>query len=317
MTGINIAERSGTTPTGVRYSKRMSGNLTDLFCIIGMPARHSLSPAMHNAAFRKLGMDAVFLAFDVPPESLKPMIDMMRGTGMKGMTLTSPHKIEVMNYIDRIDPKAKAIGAVNTVINRNGVLTGYNTDAPGFIKAIKKVTVTKGKKFVVLGAGGAARAFVFEILESVSNPSITILNRHLSKALEVKKDAEELGYSGIRALKLDDTNLELALGSADIVANATNITLENASATPVPKRLLKKGMVVFDANYVPLENRLVRDARASGCKVVTGKDLLLYQGVVAFKLFTGVEAPEREMLGAIDSALRLRNSKKEKRANKK
>ena len=123
---------------------------------------------------------------------------------------------------------------------------------------MQKVTVTKGKKFVVLGAGGAARAFVFEILESVSNPSITILNRHLSKALEVKKDAEELGYSGIRALKLDDTNLELALGSADIVANATNITLENASATPVPKRLLKKGMVVFDANYVPLENRLVR-----------------------------------------------------------
>ncbi len=307
-----MTRKGNATPTGIRYigspalsAARISGNETELFCIIGMPARHSLSPAMHNAAFNKLGMDAVFLAFDVPPKSLKATIDAMRGTGMKGMTLTSPHKLEVMKYIDRIDPVAKAIGAVNTIINRNGTLTGYNTDAPGFMEAIRRVTSVDGKSFVILGAGGAARAFVFEILESARNPRITILNRHLAKALGVKRDAEKLrGGNGIRAMKLDDANLAHALEDADIVANATNITLENATSTPVPKRLLRKDMVVFDANYVPLNNRLVRDARALGCKVVTGKDLLLYQGVVAFRLFTGTNAPVREMSSAIDSSLR-------------
>ncbi len=306
-----MTRKNGTTPTGVRYAGRMSGNLTDLFCIIGMPAHHSLSPVMHNAAFRKLGLDAIFLAFDVPPASLKAMVEMMRGTGMKGMTLTSPHKVEVMKYVDRIDPKAKSIGAVNTVINRNGTLTGYNTDAPGFMEAVRRVTKVDGKSFVILGAGGAARAFAVEILKSARNPRITILNRHLPRAMEVKRTVERLGGRGIRAMKLDDENLARAMEDADIVANATNVTLENSTATPVPKRFLRKGMVVFDANYVPLDNRLVRDARAIGCRVVTGRDLLLYQGVVAFRLFTGVKAPVQEMLSAIDSALGKTKKKKE------
>ena len=286
----------------------ISGNKTGLFCIIGMPGRHSLSPAMHNAGFKKLGIDAVFLAFDVPKEKLKSAVEGMRAYGMKGMTLTSPHKLEVMKYIDRIDPTAKRIGAVNTLVNTDGFIKGYNTDAAGFYESIRATARLEGRKFVIIGAGGAARAFSFAIAEKVRNPSIAILNRHPEKAKRLAAEIRGFADLDITSGGLDAKGMEKAMDNAYLIANATNITLENSKETPVPKRFLKRGMVVFDANYVPLENRLLVDAKSVGCRTISGLDLLLYQGLAAFRLFTGKTAPVEEMRKALLAA----NSRKDK-----
>ncbi len=278
------------------------GNKTKLFCIIGMPARHSLSPAIHNAGFKAIGLDAVFLAFDVPPSRLGDAIRSMPALEMPGMTLTSPHKLAAMSYMTSIDTHARELGAVNTVLSRDGRFRGYNTDAPGSLKALETAGNTDGKRIVIIGAGGFARALAFELMWN-RDVKLTLVNRTVSHAEALAASIRRRFHSEVAVRKLDRRGLFGALEDADILVNGTNITLENSTATPVPKELLKGVRVVFDANYAPLRNRLVRDAEASGCKVVTGDKLLLYQGVVAFKLFTGVEAPVRAMEKALSDAL--------------
>ncbi len=282
----------------------ISGNRTKVFCIIGDPARHSLSPLMHNAAFNKLGMDSAFLAFDVKADMLKPAIEGMRVFGISGMTLTSPHKIAVMKLIDKIDEDAELIGAVNTVVNKNGVLTGYNTDALGFYNALRNVTSLNGKRVLIIGAGGAGKAATLEIAKN-SSAEITVLNRHLKKAEDLRKNIKSKIGVGIKAAKLNHISIIKAVEESDILINTTTLTLEEANASPVPKTSLHRGQIVFDANYVPLRNKLIRDALAKGCKVIYGTELLLQQGFAAFKLFTGRNAPEAAMRRAIASRLGL------------
>ncbi len=288
---------------------KLSGNRTELFCIIGMPAKHSLSPLMHNSAFSYLGIDAFFFATDVQSSELANAIQALRTLGIKGMTLTSPHKKAVMKYIDVIDKDAERIGAVNTVVNLSGKLVGYNTDAPGFINAITKVTEIDAKNFVIIGAGGAARAFIFEILKTAKKPKVTILNRTIEHALKLKEEANVYFGVDITAMQLNDGNVEISTGTADIIVNATNVDLENKDATPVRKEFLRRGQVVFDANYVPARPKLIRDAEETGCITVTGDKLLLHQGVVAFKLFTGMDAPVEVMENAVSGALKETEAK--------
>ncbi|MGC8538542.1 MAG: shikimate dehydrogenase [Candidatus Micrarchaeia archaeon] len=258
-----------------------------MYCIIGMPAHHSLSPAIQNAAFLKHGIDAVFLAFDVPKERLEGAMLGMRAYGIKGMTLTSPHKENVIKYVDVVERQALELGAVNTVVNRKDKLYGYNTDSPGFVKALKKYGIKKDAIYTVIGAGGAARALVFGIArEGVKN--INIVNRTVEHAEKLKKDIEER-FRGLNlsVCKLGSEDMEKAVRSSKYLINATNITLENRTATPVPKNLLNKGMIVFDANYAPLDNRLLSDAKSKHCLTINGLELLVNQGIVAFELFTG------------------------------
>ncbi|MEM4064513.1 MAG: shikimate dehydrogenase [Candidatus Micrarchaeaceae archaeon] len=274
-------------------------NNTKLLCIIGMPARHSLSPIIHNAAFKRLGLNMVFMAFDVPPSRLKAAIESVRTFNMPGITLTSPHKIEVMKYIDYISDQAKSIGAVNTLVNKNGKLYGYNTDAPGFAEALKTKTRINGKRITLIGAGGAARACAFE-LENKYSVDLTILNRTISHARSIKEDIYNLFGKEITVDMLDNAKVKDYLKETDILINATNITLENSSKSPIPgPEELKQVETVFDANYVPLKNKLIKDAEKAGCNVITGDKLLLYQGVVAFKLFTGKAAPIKTMSKAL------------------
>ncbi len=252
-----------------------------------MPAHHSLSPAIQNAAFLKHGIDAVFLAFDVPKERLGGAMLGMRAYGIKGMTLTSPHKENVIKYVDVVDRQALELGAVNTVVNRGGKFYGYNTDSPGFVKALKKYGIKKNAIYTVIGAGGAARALVFGIArEGVKN--INIVNRTVEHAEKLKKDMEQR-FSGLNlsVCKLGSNDMEKVVRSSKYLINATNITLENRTATPVPRNLLNKGMIVFDANYAPLDNRLLSDAKSKHCLTINGLELLVNQGIVAFELFTG------------------------------
>ena len=284
----------------------ISGNKTGLYCIIGMPAHHSLSPAIQNAGFNAKSIDAVFLAFDVDAKGLENAIKGIKAYGIKGMTLTSPHKEKVIKYLDNIDHFAKMLGAVNTVVNKNNVLYGYNTDAIGFINALKSQRISlKSKNISIIGAGGAAKAFVFSLIYFANVSKINIINRTLKHANLLKQNAEtHFAGKEIPIYKLYSKKAESVLAGSDIIINATNITLENDRFTPVPKRILNKNMVVFDANYSPLNNRLIKEANEVGCKTISGIELLVFQGIAAFNLFTNLKISYKIMKQAASAAIK-------------
>ncbi|MCL5433830.1 MAG: shikimate dehydrogenase [Candidatus Marsarchaeota archaeon] len=280
---------------------------TKLFCIIGMPAHHSLSPAIHNAAFKALDIDAVFTAFDVPAEKLEDAIKGMKALDIKGMTLTSPHKEKVMKYLDYIDKLSMELGAVNTIVNKRGKLYGYNTDTSGFVEAMKKYELRKNAEYVIFGAGGAARAFSFGLAhEGVKN--ISIINRTVEHARELKNKLEHTFPSiNISIYKLGSIESMEAIKNSNYIINATNITLENRKSTPVRKELMKNDMIIFDANYAPLDNRLLMDAKAKGCRTINGLELLVNQGLIAFKLFVNKKVDYNIMMKAALEKVKLLN----------
>jgi len=287
-------------------------NKTSLYCIIGMPAHHSLSPAIHNAGFKKLKINSVFLAFDVPQNALEDAIAGMRAFGIKGMTLTSPHKENAYKYIDEIDIEAKQIGAVNTIINKDGRLFGYNTDGIGFIKSLRKYRIRKDAVYTIIGAGGAARAFSFSLAkEGVTN--LNIINRTVAHAESLKSSLNKYyKNTKINIYELDSKDSYEIIKNSDFIINATNITLENNTDTPIKKELIKEDMVIFDANYAPLENRLIKDAKNAGAKTINGLELLINQGIAAFKLFTGRDIDYKTMEEAALLALKIRKNKNKK-----
>lgn len=232
--------------------------------IIGDPVLHSLSPKMHNAAYEALNLDFVYLAKKVTVEDLKNIPDFIRKFGIKGVSVTAPHKIEIMKFLDEIDENAKRIGAVNTVLNKNGKLCGYNTDAEAISGFLKNQS---DKKIAILGSGGMARAMA-------SLGDHKIFSRQLGNF-----DSEELA-------------------KFEIIMNATPIGI-NPDETPVPKKYLRKGQIILDAVYSSKETRLIREAKEVGAETVNGKEILLKQGMAQFKLFTGHEAPEEIMRESI------------------
>ncbi len=279
---------------------------TKLCGVIGDPIEHSLSPLMHNAAFRELELDFVYLAFQVPKELLKSAILGIAGLGMVGVNITIPHKLEVMKYLDHIDEDALLIGAVNTVVNRDGRLFGYNTDGIGALEALERNGVqVKGKRIALLGAGGASRAVAFKLSESAK--SITILNRTKSRAVALAKTLGKNRNVEVKAEKLNDDNLGKTLGEIDVLVNATSIGMwPDIGVSPVKKSLLPRGLTVFDIVYNPVQTRLLCDASERDCRVVEGVDMLVYQGAAAFELWTGARAPVAVMRGAVMDDLRRR-----------
>lgn len=279
---------------------------TKLCGVIGDPIEHSLSPIMHNAAFRELKLDYAYLAFHVPKELLKSAILGIAGLGMAGLNITIPHKLEVMKYLDHIDEDALLIGAVNTVVNRDGKLIGYNTDGIGALEALKRNGVqVKGKRIALLGAGGASRAVAFKLSESAK--SITILNRTKSRAVALAKTLGKNRDVEAKAEKLNDDNLGKTLSEIDVLVNTTSIGMwPDIGVSPVKKSLLPRGLTVFDIVYNPVQTRLLSDACKRDCKVVEGVDMLVYQGAAAFELWTGARAPVTVMRGAVMDDLRRR-----------
>ena len=259
--------------------------------IIGDPIEHTMSPVMHNAAFKNKGVDYVYLPFRVKKEELGKAIEGMRALNMRGLNITIPHKVAVIQFLDELDPLADKIGAVNTVVNDNGVLKGCNTDATGFLKALLgKGTEPEGKNVVILGAGGASRAISFILAERGS--SLVILNRTWDKAKLCADRISEIFQSEATALKLNRENLAAALSQADILVNATSVGMSpDINETLVTSNLLKPDLVVFDIVYNPIKTRLQKEAEAAGATVIGGLDMLVWQGASAFEKWTGLKAP--------------------------
>lgn len=250
---------------------------TKLCAIIGNPVGHSLSPLVHNAAFRHLGLDYVFVAFRV--ERLHEAVRGITALGLKGVSVTIPHKVEVMAVLDEIEPVALQIGAVNTIVNRDGKLIGYNTDWNGAMRALQDKIELQGKTAVVLGAGGAARAIAFGLKEKGADP--VILNRTVARA--------EALASGLQC-RFGPIELIEKL-SFDLVINATSVGMSpHAESTPVHKTALKDSLV-FDTVYNPLRTRLIREAEARGCPTVIGLEMFVNQAALQFELWTGQKAP--------------------------
>ncbi len=274
--------------------------------IIGDPIEHTISPAMHNAAFAALGLDYVYVPFHVKPKELTKAIGGMRVLNMCGLNVTIPHKVAVMPLLDELDPLAEKIGAVNTIVNDNGKLKGYNTDAAGFIQGLLTSGAKPGEKtVVVLGAGGAARAITFALADH--GAEITILNRkeELDWALELAARVGKAYDKEIGALELNSNNLKKALARADILVNATSVGMSPKNDdTLVSSNLLRPGLVVYDIVYNPVATRLLKEAKQAGAQTISGVDMLVGQGAAAFELWTGEKAPVEIMKKAAMKVLK-------------
>lgn len=263
---------------------------TELYGVIGNPVRHSLSPIFHNRALRRMGRNALYLAFEVV--DLEKALSGVRGLGIRGLSVTIPFKAEVIRLLDEVEEVSKKMKAVNTIVNRGGKLIGYNTDGWGAVAALEKVLSLEGKKAMILGAGGAARAIAYALKER--GVEIIIGNRSIDRGRGL---AEELncGFKPLSSIEEVD---------GDLLVNATSVGMEpHGTETPLPRVPFKRGMTVMDIVYRPLQTRLLHDARRSGCRVIDGLQMLAYQGAKQLELWTG-KRPEvaqirRDLLWAL------------------
>jgi len=272
-------------------SDRIVSGKTRLCGVIGDPIEHTMSPAIHNAAFAQMGLDYLYVPFHVKKEELGKAIDGMRALNMRGLNVTIPHKVTIIPLLDELDPLAEKIGAVNTVTNDDGVLKGSNTDASGFLQALLERGIEpEGKRIVILGAGGASRAISFILAER--GAYLVILNRLLERAEELASWLSTIFNMEVKALELVEENLAQVLDEADILVNATSVGMSpNISETPVPSNLLRPGLIAFDIVYNPIKTRLLREAEEAGAETVSGVDMFVWQGALAFERWTGVKAP--------------------------
>ena len=274
--------------------------MTRLFGVIGSPIAHSLSPAMHSAAFRARNMDAVYSAFDVPPAHLKPILKALVLAGVEGLNVTVPLKERVIPLIDQVHASAKALGAVNTLVIANRKLVGYNTDAAGFVAALKEMgrLPKAGEQVIVLGAGGAARAVVWALV-MMGGLRLTIANRSLPKARSLAAQAKKWRAGQfIEAVSLRS----IKVSHADWLINATSLGMKSGDAPPVDVSRLRSSARVYDLIY-HRQTELVRAARRRGCVASGGLSMLLYQGAQSFRLWTKLKPPIKVMRQALQKAV--------------
>lgn len=280
--------------------KRISGT-TGLLALIGSPVGHSGSPAMYNYSFEKLGLDYAYVAFDIKENQVKEALDAMRLFHMKGCNVTMPDKTEAAKHVDELSPAAEIIGAVNTIVNEDGKLKGYITDGEGFVNNLKDHGIDIcGKKITVAGGGGAATAIQVQCaLDGASE--ITIFNMKdafFERTLETAEKIRTATSAVVNVYDIADTaKMTEEIQSSDIFVNATIVGMKPMEDQSVVKDLsaFHDKLVVCDAVYNPEETKLLRDAKAAGCICVGGKGMLLWQGVAAFKLYTGMDMPVGEV----------------------
>jgi shikimate dehydrogenase len=277
---------------------------TRICAIIGDPVEHSLSPAMHNAAFRELKLNLVYVAFTVTKNELKEAISGAKTLGFRGLNVTMPHKNAVMKYLDETDSMAKSIGAVNTVLNDGGRLVGFNTDGVGAMSALKENGVSlDGRKLLLLGAGGAAKAIAFQAAQEVEE--LVVLNRTSEKAEKLAEALCRKFGKKVRGGAFSSEFLKEEIKDADILVNATSVGMHpDVNRSPVPRTLLRPSLCVMDIIYCPLETKLVMDAKAEGAKIVSGLEMLIYQGAASFEIWTNQSAPVEVMKKAVLNKLK-------------
>ena len=280
---------------------RISGH-TGLLALIGSPVGHSGSPAMYNYGFERFGLDYANVAFDVKEQDVKQALEAMKLFNMRGMNVTMPDKIEAARCVDELSDAARIIGAVNTIVNEDGKLIGHNTDGIGFVKNLEDHGVTvQGKKITVAGGGGAATSIQVQCALDGAK-EITIFNkkdaffeRTLATAEKIKDAVPDCV---VNVYDIDDiAKMTEEIGTSDIFVNATIVGMKPMDDQSVVKDLsaLRPGLVVADVVYNPVETKLLKDAKEAGCTCVGGKGMLLWQGVAAFKLYTGEDMPVEEV----------------------
>ncbi len=262
-----------------------------VYGLFGDPIAHSLSPAMQNHAFRHYDIDAVYVPFHVLPEQLPKAVESLRVLNIAGVNVTVPHKEKIIPLLDRIDPATKLIGAVNTVVNENGVLVGYNTDASGFIRSLKinMDFEPSGKQVLILGAGGACRA-VLVALAFAGVQSITVANRHPERAEKlIATVARHFSDVVLFATGYEEQSYQDALADADLVVNATSVGLHGETLNFLPLERIKGSAFIYDMIYSLSKTTLIKKARDLKLLCDDGLSMLAAQGEDAFALWTGVQ----------------------------
>ncbi|HYA03571.1 MAG TPA: shikimate dehydrogenase [Syntrophobacteria bacterium] len=263
---------------------------TVLYGVVGWPIGHSLSPALHNAAFAAAGINAAYLAF--PVRDIGRAIAGARALGIRGLSVTIPHKEAIIPHLDKVDELAAEIGAVNTVVNREGRLVGYNTDALGALMALEERISLGGKKCVIVGAGGAARAIGFVLRGRVA--AISVANRSSARGRDL---AASLGGA---FMPME----ELSRVAADLLIQTTPVGMApHRDECPVPESILRPGMAVMDIIYNPLETKLLTMAGSRGCVTISGLSMFVHQGAEQFRLWTNLHPPVEAMTSAVLHAL--------------
>ncbi len=277
-----------------------------LAAILGHPVAHSLSPAMHNAAFAALDMDWAYMPVDVLPADLPGVVDRLRAFRWRGASVTVPHKQAVMPLLDEVTHEAEAVGAVNTIVRQRDRLVGENTDWQGFLVPLRESGFDiSGQRCVVLGAGGAARAIVYA-LGRAGATTITVFNRTLSRANDLIHDLQpEIPAVTLRGRSLAAMANLVATSAPSLVVNTTSVGMwPETNGCPWPDDLpIPSPAVVYDLVYNPLNTRLLQRAEEAGCRTVDGVGMLVHQGAVAFKMWTGREPPVEVMYEAVRSLL--------------
>lgn len=274
-------------------TNRIQGTTT-LVGLIGYPLKHSKSPHMHNTAFEALGLDHVYMAFEVQDGYIKEALDALKILNAEGGNITMPHKTKVVEYLDDISPDAKIIGSVNTVKNDNGKLTGYNTDGRGFVKALQENGVDfKGKKIVLAGAGGAARAVATQLAFDGAG-EIVLFNRTLSSAqLIIDNINKNIPSCKGRALEMSEDVLVEEIKDAAVLVNCTSLgmkaTIDEAIISSPDQ--LPRDIFVADIVYDPDKTKLLKIAEEAGCKYMNGLMMMIWQGAIAFNIWTGKDMP--------------------------
>jgi shikimate dehydrogenase len=277
---------------------------TQLCGLLGNPVEHSLSPAIHNAAFQKLGLNFVYLAFKVV--DLEGALRGIRALGnLRGFSVTIPHKVAVIPLLDEVETTAKHIGAVNTIVVKDGKLTGYNTDASGALRALRDgVGNLKNQRVVMLGSGGAARAIAFALATSPDRAHLTILGVDERERRGLLEDLRKKTDLRAEDGPITEAELRRHLKDAQILLHCTPVGMAPAvDDTCVPASLLGPHLTVMDIVYNPLETRLLREARAAGCRTIPGIEMFLNQAVAQFELWTGQSAPADVMRRVLESRL--------------
>lgn len=275
---------------------------TQLCCVIGNPVEHSLSPAIHNAAFQKLGLNFVYLAFQV--EAIGDAVKGLRALGnFRGASVTIPHKVAAVPFLDMVEPTARHIGAINTIVATGGALTGYNTDATGALRALREGgVVLKGRHVIMLGSGGAARAIAFALGAEAGIDRLTILGIDVRERIALARDLQSNTEMTVQELPLDEGALRTVLPDTHVLIHCTPMGMwPNVHETSVPATLLHPGLTVMDIVYNPRDTKLLKDAKAAGCRTIPGLEMFFHQAAAQFELWTNQAAPADVMRSVLES----------------
>ena len=281
----------------------MEINAHTQFCgVIGNPVEHSLSPAIHNAAFQKLGLNFVYLAFRV--DAIGDAIKGLKALGgFRGASVTIPHKVSVVPFLDDIESTAKQIGAVNTILAVDGKLMGYNTDATGAFRALREGGAPlKNESVVMLGSGGAARAIAFALAAESGISSLNLLGIEENERKALAEDLRTKTSMKVVDAYLDETTLKVVLPHARVLIHCTPIGMApKVGKSCVPAMLLHRGLTVMDIVYNPRDTQLLKDADAAGCRTIRGLEMFLHQAAAQFELWTNKPAPIDVMRAVLES----------------